>query len=71
MSHSKKSHHGQGHQNDEHVNSKKSKKIHHDWRFWTAIVLMLLAMVAYVLSLDESLRPGGVEEPEEVPIVAE
>jgi hypothetical protein len=45
-------------------------KIHHDWRFWVAISLMLLAMLAYVLSFDESLRPGGIEEPA-VPAMAE
>ena len=44
--------------------------IHHDWRFWTAIVLMGLAMVAYVVSFDDSFRPGGGEQPE-VPAVAE
>ncbi|TWU45883.1 hypothetical protein Q31b_10590 [Novipirellula aureliae] len=70
MSHSKKPHDGHDHQNAEHVRSVKSKKIHHDWRFWTAIVLMLLAMVGYVLSLDESVRPDGAADLE-VPMTAD
>jgi Ca2+/H+ antiporter len=51
----------------------KQKKIHHDWRFWVlivAVVLMLLAMAMYVLSLDESLRPGAGGEPE-IPAAAD
>lgn len=31
--------------------------VHKDWRIWTAIVLMLAAMVAYVMSGDEQIRP--------------
>ena len=50
--------------------AKQKKMIHHDWRFWTAIVLMVLGMAAYVLSFDESLRPGGVDAPQ-VPMAAE
>ena len=44
--------------------------IHRDWRFWTAVVLMLVAMAVYVLSFDESFRPGGVEG-SEFPAAAE
>ncbi|MEO8270077.1 MAG: hypothetical protein ABI557_10165 [Aureliella sp.] len=57
-------HHAAGHA------AKSKKLIHHDWRFWTAIVLMLLAMAGYVLSLNESVRPVGVDEPQ-VPMAAE
>jgi hypothetical protein len=32
---------------------------HRDWRVW-AVVLMLVAMAVYVLSLDDSIWPGGV-----------
>jgi hypothetical protein len=35
------------------------KRLHRDWRVWVALVLMLAAMLAYVLSDDESLQPGG------------
>ena len=50
-------HHGrQGH-------GKPGKKgIHKDWRTWTAVVSMLVAMVVYVLSQDESLQPEGDAE---------
>lgn len=48
----------------------KSKRIHHDWRFWLAIVLMLLAIAAYVLSLDDAVRPRGVDQ-QEMPAMAE
>jgi hypothetical protein len=37
--------------------------LHRDWRFWVAIVLMLAAMAAYVLSNDEALQPGGRVRP--------
>ncbi len=37
---------------------KSSSKIHHDWRFW-AVILMLVAIGIYVLTLDESIAPGG------------
>ncbi len=67
-SHSKDQH-GHNHHGDGPGGAKK-KLIHHDWRFWTAIVLMGLAIVAYVVSFDESLQPGGGEQPE-VPAVAE
>ena len=33
-------------------------KPHRDWRVW-AVVLMLVAMAVYVLTLDESIWPGG------------
>lgn len=38
------------------------KQPHRDWRVWVGIVLMIAAMAAYVLSIDESLRPGGVTQ---------
>jgi hypothetical protein len=42
------------------------KGIHKDWRAWMAIALMLVAMVVYVLSFDESLQPEG--DPEQTPV---
>ncbi len=59
--------HGQGHG---HSAGHKRGGIHRDWRFWTAVVLMLAAMAVYVLSFDESLEPGGQISPE-VPAAAE
>ncbi len=72
MSKNKKRPHAKDHDHHDaaHQGQKSKKLIHHDWRFWTAIVLMVLGMAAYVLSFDESLRPGGVDEPE-VPMAAE
>ena len=39
------------------------KQVHRDWRFWTGVILMIMAMVVYVLSLDESMRPWGTIAP--------
>ncbi len=70
MSKHKKHPHVNDHHNEARHAAKQKKMIHHDWRFWTAIVLMVLGIAAYVLSFDESLRPGGVDGPQ-VPIAAE
>jgi hypothetical protein len=58
MSHGKQSH---GHPHHDHQEPKGPwwKQVHRDWRFWTALILMIAAMVTYVLTLDESMRPGG------------
>ena len=53
----KHGHHGHG-QVQHH---KSSKALHKDWRSWLVVGLMLAAMWAYVLSMDESLQPGGGE----------
>ncbi len=45
---------------------KQRRPIHHDWRFWAslgAVILMLIAMVIYTGTDDESLQPGGGERP--------
>jgi hypothetical protein len=33
------------------------RRAHHDWRFWTGLVLMLAAITIYVLSGDLALLP--------------
>jgi hypothetical protein len=33
------------------------KKLHQDWRFIVAVVLMLIAMIAYVMTMDEAMVP--------------
>ena len=33
--------------------------LHKDWRTWLVIGLMLAAIGAYVMTLDESIQPGG------------
>ena len=35
------------------------KRPHRDWQAWAVVTLMLIAIAAYVMSNDESLRPGG------------
>ncbi len=69
-SHQDKDHHGSNHHAAGHNGAKTKALIHHDWRFWIAIVLMLLAIGVYVMTFDEALQPGGVDEPG-VPMVAE
>jgi len=32
--------------------------LHKDWRAWLVVLLMLAAMAVYLLTIDESLRPG-------------
>jgi hypothetical protein len=34
------------------------RNAHKDWRVWVAVGLMLVAMLTYVMSMDESVRPG-------------
>ena len=34
------------------------KKFHQSWQFIVAVVLMLAAIIAYVLSLDDRIVPG-------------
>ncbi len=33
------------------------KRAHHDWRFWVALVLMLVAMFIYLMTDDLSIVP--------------
>ena len=51
------------HKKKEHTHMVESNKgIHKDWRAWVALLLMLGAMAAYVLSMDESgLGVKGLE----------
>jgi hypothetical protein len=50
----KHGHHGHG----EPQHQKTNKGLHKDWRSWLVVGLMLAAMLAYVLTMDESLQPG-------------
>jgi hypothetical protein len=54
--------HSGGHQ---HEHQSKNRGLHKDWRTWLVVVLMLVAMAAYVLSGDEEIQPGG--DGEQVP----
>jgi hypothetical protein len=57
MSKHEEHHPHQGHHHPEFEPPKKYR-IHHDWRFW-AVILMLVGMVVYVTSGDLAFRPGG------------
>ena len=68
MSHNHDHQHGHHHNHQTHPHDK--RPIHHDWKFWVAVILMIGAMGVYVLSDDESLQPrGGEGQP--VPAMAE
>ena len=55
------------HHNDKHHQHQPAKQpIHKDWRAWTVVIIMLVAMAVYVMTLDESFFPG---EPQEAPPV--
>ena len=43
------------------------KPLHHDWRAWAVVVLMLAAMAIYVMSQDESIVPGSGKVQQPVP----
>ena len=64
MTHNEHEHHGHrhGHQGPGQVehHGRKSNGLHKDWRTWVIVGLMLAAMAAYVLTMDESIQPGGV-----------
>lgn len=65
------SHHEHSHGKDHHHEHQAPKSgIHHTWWFWVAVVAMLVGMLMYVASDDESLGPGG-EVNQEVPADAE
>lgn len=63
MTHNKPDHkHGHAHDHKPH-HGPFWTRAHRDWRTWVIVALMLVAMAVYVLSLDESLVPGGGEQP--------
>jgi hypothetical protein len=43
---------------------------HKDWRTWTVVALMLLAMATYIMTLDESEGPDGTPDQTQEPISA-
>jgi hypothetical protein len=54
MSHN---HSHSGHEHHDHQPPQK-RRIHHDWRFW-AVIAMLIGMAIYVMSMNDALRPWG------------
>ncbi|MGE0535290.1 MAG: hypothetical protein AB7O68_09980 [Pirellulales bacterium] len=51
--------HAAHHHGDHHHASSPRRGLHKDWRLWAAVVLMLVAMAAYVATMDESLGPDA------------
>jgi hypothetical protein len=53
------------HHRDHHANPREGenraawRKAHKDWRLWVVVGLMLLAMLTYVMTMDEAVQPGG------------
>jgi len=37
-------------------------RLHHDWRFWAAVILMFGAMIIYLMSFDLARRPGALPQ---------
>ncbi|MGD9720509.1 MAG: hypothetical protein AB7O59_21885 [Pirellulales bacterium] len=66
MTHHDQHQHQHQHQ---HGHPPKYKGLHKDWRAWVVVGLMLAAMAAYVLSMDESLAPNAPPG-EEMPAAA-
>ena len=69
MTHHDHNHGQHGHQHG-HEHGTKRKKLHHDWRAWAVVVLMLVAMAVYVLSDNEAIRPAGGPPGEQMPAAA-
>jgi hypothetical protein len=68
----KQQHHGNEHEHKKasgHEKSPAKRGPHRDWRFWT-VIAMLVAIVLYVFSLDETLGPEGEEMPAAVAVDA-
>ena len=59
----KKWHHRDHHANPQEGERAGWKQAHKDWRLWVVVAMMLAAILMYVLSMDESLRPGGKLQP--------
>ncbi len=34
------------------------RKLHKDWRVWLGVIIMLVAIMTYVLTLDDSIIPS-------------
>ena len=57
--------HNAGHHHDhDHEGHAHKQPPHKDWRLWVVVGLMLAAMIGYIMSMDEAIEPGGVEEPQ-------
>jgi hypothetical protein len=41
-----------------HTSAKRAYRVHHDWRAWVVVALMLIAMAIYVVTNNEADQPG-------------
>lgn len=41
-----------------HTTDLPKKKLHQDWRVIVAVILMLIAMITYVMTMDDAIVPG-------------
>ena len=64
-------HHNEHDAGHEHVRPSQNRGLHQDWRAWMVVLLMLAAMAAYILSMDEAEAPGGKADEVGVPAAAE
>jgi len=58
------------HQHGHQSHHKPKNSLHKDWRLWTVVVLMLIAMAIYVTSFDEQITPQGNIPAEKMPAAA-
>ncbi len=61
---SNRSHHEHGPATAHNAHTPAWMRLHHDWRFWVAVILMFGAMIVYVMSDNLARRPGA---PPQVP----
>jgi hypothetical protein len=59
---SKKEHHNHGSSSIHPGHTPAWMRLHHDWRFWVAVVLMFGAMIIYLMSDDLAMRPRGMPQ---------
>ena len=52
-----RNHHSHGADHDRVHHTPAWMRLHHDWRFWIAVILMFAAMMIYVTSGDLAWRP--------------
>jgi hypothetical protein len=50
--------HGPVHGSIHHAHTPAWMRLHHDWRFWVAVILMFGCMIIYLMSDDLAWRPG-------------
>jgi hypothetical protein len=67
------SHHGHQPDNRTHHSHRPYwKRAHTDWRLWIGVLLMFLAIIYYVMSIDLSTRPRlRPEQPQPAPVGAQ